>query len=456
MSLKQELIIMGGGVCGLYAAHTAHTAHEASAKVTLLEKAERTGGLADGHQHQGNWYDLGVHMLHAFDQEIFTVCKEAMGPERIEVPLKSHIKWGNKLYHYPLRGRDILAGIPPVTLVRCLVGLFLAELESRFPRRELGSDAESALTELYGAPLYEYFFEGFTERYWGIHPRDLSAEFVRRKMPRLSGVDVIKNLLEKIRLAKPRDVTEGALRFETLHYSRTGSESLPRCLTNQLQKAGVEINLHSPIQKISHNDKVITSVTAAGRNYGNAQNAFLSTIPLPQLINALSPAPPSEVRQAAAQLTFKPMTVYALLVKKRKCMEALYTYYRDRIFHRVGEPKNAGLLVKPDDHTTLIVEMTCEKDDSKWKGDALKQVLTDLAAEGLCEPDQVVSHHLIHSEHAYPIFAKGFEEHLQTITDYLARFNNLRTTGRQGGFTYPNMHKAMRMGADAVTELLES
>ena len=137
-------------------------------------------------------------------------------------------------------------------------------------------------------------------------------------------------------------------------------------------------------------------------------------------------------------------------------MEALYTYYRDRIFHRVGEPKNAGLLVKPAGHTTLIVETTCEIDDSKWKGEALPQILTDLAAEGLCQPEDVVSHHLIHSEHAYPIFAKGFEEHLQTITDYLATFKNFRTTGRQGGFTYPNMHSAMRMGAEAAKELLES
>lgn len=448
-----SLTILGGGPCGLYAAHTAL---ELGAKVSLLEKENRFGGLAAGHQlgtqGQENWFDLGVHMLHAFDQEVFETCREAMGDERIEVPLKSHIKWGRKIYHYPLRGRDILAGIPPFTLARCMFGLLLAELETRFAQRPLTHDAESALIELYGEPLYEFFFEDFTERYWGIHPRHLSAEFVRRKMPRLSAVDVVKNLFEKLKLSKPRDTTEGALRFETLHYSETGSEALPRSLVKFIAKKGASLHPQSPVQRVNHQDSRIIAVDSP---FGTVQSdTFLSTIPLPHLIQTLHPAPPAEVLTAAQQLTFKPMTVYALLVKKERCMEALYTYYRDRIFHRVGEPKNAGLRVRPEGHTTLIVEMTCEKGDEKWTGSALTQIITDLESEGLCSPEQVVEHHLIHATHAYPVFRKGFEEHLETVTNYLSHFENLRTTGRQGAFTYPNMHSAMRMGAEAAKSLL--
>ena len=85
-----HLTVLGAGPCGLYAAHTAL---ELGAEVTLLEKESYPGGLAAGHLCGGNWYDLGVHMLHAFDQEIFDTCAKAMGDERIEVPLKSHIKW---------------------------------------------------------------------------------------------------------------------------------------------------------------------------------------------------------------------------------------------------------------------------------------------------------------------------------------------------------------------------
>ena len=150
------------------------------------------------------------------------------------------------------------------------------------------------------------------------------------------------------------------------------------------------------------------------------------------------------------------MTVYALLVKKEQCMDALYTYYRDRIFHRVGEPKNAGLKVTPENHTTLIVETTCEIDDTKWSGEALSEILSDLEKENLCLPEEVIEHHLIHAEHAYPIFTLDFDTHLKVIENYLSRFSNLRTTGRQGAFTYPNMHTAMRMGHTAATSLFTS
>lgn len=449
-SSTPHLTILGSGPCGLYGAHTAL---DLGATVTLWEKEAQPGGLAAGHQRGGNWYDLGVHMLHAFDQDVYKTCAEAMGGERIEVPLKSHIKWGGKLYHYPLRGRDILAGIPPLTLVRCLTGLLIAEMESHWGKRTPGPDAESALCELYGPALYEFFFEEFTHRYWGIHPRELSAEFVRRKMPRLSAVDVFKNILEKLHLTSPRDATEGALRFETLHYSTTGTETLPRKLAESIQQRGAQIHLSSAVETIHHDGKTITGI-GEHPTESSANQSYLSTIPLPHLIEALSPAAPDHILEAAKHLRFKPMTVYALLVNKPRCMDALYTYYRDRSFHRVGEPKNAGLLVTPADHTTLIVETTCETGDSKWNGEALPDILNDLEAEGLCTAEQVVEHHLLHAAQAYPVFTKGFEPHLETVLDYLSRFTNLRTAGRQGAFTYPNMHSAMRMGADAVTSLL--
>jgi protoporphyrinogen oxidase len=146
------------------------------------------------------------------------------------------------------------------------------------------------------------------------------------------------------------------------------------------------------------------------------------------------------------------MAVYGLLVKKEKTMEALYTYYRERVFHRVGEPKNAGLAVDPPDHTVLIVEMTCEIGDAKWRGEEAmkKQVFADLEAEGLCTEDDVVEVHVLRNAHAYPVFALGYEPHHDRVVDYLEGFENLQSVGRQGGFTFPNMHTAMRAGSDAA------
>ncbi|NNC90717.1 MAG: FAD-dependent oxidoreductase [Akkermansiaceae bacterium] len=445
-----RLVILGAGVCGLYAALTAL---ERGAAVTLVEKESRPGGLAAGQQHGENFYDLGVHMLHAFDREVFDTCAAAMGDERHEVALHAEIKWAGNRYHYPLRGRDILRGIPPLTLARCLAGLFLAEIESRLARREDARDAEEALVQLYGAPLYEFFFEEFTHRYWGLHPRDLSAEFIRRKMPRLSAVDVFKNLLQKLRLANPRDTTEGALRFETLHYSATGAETLPRALAREIEARGGTILLDSEVTAVRHGGGRVTQVTTSGGATLPCE-ACLSTLPVPLLLAGLDPPPPRAVRESAARLRYKPIAVHGLLVAKPRCMDAHYTYFRDRRFHRVGEPKNAGLRVTPADHTVLIVETTCEEGDADWTGEGLADLLADLEAEGLCSPVEVVEHHLLRARHGYPVFSRGFEPHLAAAEDFLGTFRNLRSTGRQGAFTYPNMHGAMRMGARAAEQLL--
>lgn len=447
--MSRHLIIAGAGPCGLYGAITAL---RAGWQVTVLEKEACVGGLAASRQRGGNNYDLGVHMLHEFDKEVFETCAEALGDARIEVPLDARIKWAGKLYHYPLRGRDILAGIPPLTLARCLTGLFVAELRSRVTT-EQGETAEDALQEMYGVPLYEYFFEGFTHRYWGRHPRELSAEFVRRKMPRLSAVDVVKNACQKFGLGRQRDEVEGALRFETLHYSEQGSGGLQEALGEMVRRLGGKVILEAEVKQVNFSGNGFTSVeTVKGSEIKG--DAFLSTMPLPLLAERCSEVP-EKVLEASQRLSFKPMVVLGLLVKRSKCMDALYTYYRDRMFHRVGEPKNAGVKVTPEDHTILIVEKTCEVGDKAWVGspefiDAVKE---DLAAEGLCETKEVLEVNVLTERYAYPVFSLGFEEDLGVVQEFLSHFRNVVSTGRQGAFTYPNMHSAMRMGADAVTRL---
>ncbi|MDA9983397.1 hypothetical protein N9H39_11910, partial [Gammaproteobacteria bacterium] len=122
-----------------------------------------------------------------------------------------------------------------------------------------------------------------------------------------------------------------------------------------------------------------------------------------------------------------------------------------------GEPKNAGLQTCPPDHTVLIVEMTCDIGDGRWRGDVdtKKQLFDELEQEGVCSADQIVEQHILRCPEAYPIFALGFEQHLDTVVDYLKPVTTLCSTGRQGAFCYPNMHGAMRMGAEAARAILD-
>lgn len=457
---SDDIVVLGGGPCGMYAALTLA---KAGKKVTLLEKEEVTGGLARGHKRGENFYDLGCHMLHAFDKEIFETIKGIMGEERIEVPLNATIKWAGAFYRYPLQFGDMVKGMPKIMLIRCSLGLlfyqFLNKINPKEPR-----NAEEALIQLYGKPLYRFFFKNFTENYWGFPTTELSATFITTKMPRLSAVDVLKKMLGKFGLKeKEGSSVESALSEETLHYSRNGAEGMARCLAGEIEKLGCRVITHAEVSGIHREgDRIVSVAYRDTQGEGSGENEIscdevISTIPIHDFVKATGELAPGEVRDSADQLRTKPIAVYGLLVNKKKAINSLYIYYRSRCFHRVGEPKNAGLTVRPEDHTVLIVETTCEVGDEKWNGDQsfIDRIAADLEDEGICQKEEIVETHVLRTQHGYPVFALGFEPHLQKVQEFVSSLENVRSVGRQGGFCYPNMHSAMRMGADAANEILK-
>ena len=459
MTDKRQVAILGGGPCGLYAARVLS---RAGITATVLERATLPGGLATAQRFGDNWYDLGCHMLHEFDQEIYEDIMGMMGDESIPVQLSAKIRWSGKFYRYPLQFQDMIKGLPLHTLAYYGAGLIYEQVRQSVRPWE-PRNAEDALIQLYGKPLYRFFFEQFTHRYWGIHPTGLSVTFIKDKMPRLSAVDVLKKLFsggeKKAKQGKGVEAVPSALRDETLHYSRSGAEAMPRNLAQAVTDNGGQVILGAEVTRVVLDGSRVSHIlyNKDGSEHRLNCDECISTVPLPRLVQITEPAPSPTVTQAAGQLRYKPIAVYGLLVNKERCLDALYIYYRDRMFHRVGEPKNAGLAVQPADHTVLIIETTCEVGDARWQGEdsAKQQLYDDLEAEGICSRDDIVETHVLRSDTGYPIFSLGFEPHLNAVREWLTGIDNLQSDGRQGGFKYPNMHTAMRLGADAAQVVLE-
>jgi protoporphyrinogen oxidase len=384
---------------------------------------------------------------------------ELIGDRMHPVALVAKIKHGKGFRRYPLQFADLLFGIPPWTLMHALFGLSIAQIRSKLGQPE-SRNAEEALIQLYGKPLYRYFFKDFTHRYWGIPPTRLSATFVKRKMPRLSAVDIIKNWLAKFGFKEKRDIAvEGALRKETLYYSSIGASTLPKGLAEYVEHHRGTVVLNAEVTGVNVEDGVVTSVsyrTPEGPQTIEC-DACLSTIPINDMVRTMRPEPDDDVISSCAQLRHKAMAIYGLLVRKERVLEdALYIYFRDHAFHRFSEPKASGVEIVPEGHTTLLVEVTCDVGDDTWNGGqkTKDRIVADLEAEGMITRDDVVEIHVLNNAHGYPVFELGFEPHLDRLMKYVAQFKNLRSTGRQGGFCYPNMHSAMRMGIDAAKELV--
>jgi protoporphyrinogen oxidase len=235
---------------------------------------------------------------------------------------------------------------------------------------------------------------------------------------------------------------------------------MPRRLVNTIQEKGGTVLLNRDVTAVEVRSGRVVAVQVTNKETGVSErhecDYCISTMPMPWLVQRMDAEVSPEVQESAGFLRFKPITVHGLLVNKPKCLNGLYIYYRERIFHRVGDPKNAGLIVDPPDHSVLIVETTCEEGDDKWTGSpAVREaIIKDLEIEKICTRDQIVQWHVMNSSHGYPVFKLGFEEHFDRVKAHIDKVVNLRSVGRQGGFTYPNMHGAMRMGANAAKSVL--
>jgi protoporphyrinogen oxidase len=452
---SQRVTILGGGVAGLYAGRVLA---EAGREVTVLEKAPRVGGSATSLDWNGNSYDLGVHYLHAHDPEILRDLQALTAGGLRPVEKSCKIRFGRGYRDYPLKFRDLLTGIPPSTLFVAVTGLTWQQILNRLLKRE-SQNAEQALVHLYGRPLYDLFFREFTQSYWGFPPTLLSAEFVRAKMPRLSAVDAAREALVRLGLsrARPPEIDD-ALAPETLYYSARGSQEIPLALADFIRRSGGRVLTDTPVAAIQTEGKRVREIRYSqdGQDISLPCDACISTIPLPDLCRAVRPSAHSDTLTAASAIRYKPLAVFGFLVKRRPLLPALFVHFRDRIYHRASEPALGGLAVQPETHTTLLVEMTCDVGDDRWKGDdqVLEAVIRHLEMDGILSRDQIVeSHHAVY-EHAYPIYALGFEKKLEQVRHFLAGFRNLQSTGALGAFTYPRMHGAMRMGAEAAGMVL--
>ncbi len=451
-----HIFVLGAGLCGLYAGRVLS---KSEANVTVLEKENVLGGLVGGQKIKNNSYELGVHHLHMSDREIFEDIQFMMGNNLIPTKKIGLIRFGSGYRRYPLKFHDLLLGIPLWTLFLSIVEFIIQQVRNKFDPHE-PQNAEQALIELYGRHLYKLFFRDFTHRYWGIHPQNLSPIFISQKMPRLSAIDFLKKAISQIGLRKTTTkAVERALTEETLYYAKTGAQEIPQCLAHDIKKEGNDIFLSSPVERIFTKNNYITAIQYRSHGKLMVQSAdfCISTIPLSSFVHMFDPPPPEEVLISSRQLKYLPIAVYGFLVQKPKLLNALYYYFLNKIFHRIGEPKNSGMEVKPNDHTILLVETTCVLGDDLWNGSShvIQQIIKELEEEKILNKDDIVETHQLKTQYGYPVFDLGFESHLNKVLEFLSNFKNLKTTGRQGSFCYPNMHLAMRMGANAAEEILK-
>jgi protoporphyrinogen oxidase len=217
--------------------------------------------------------------------------------------------------------------------------------------------------------------------------------------------------------------------------------------------------------RLSHSGgRILDAEVRSGERIRNIKaDAFISTLPLPELIARLEPAPPSRVFAAAAQLRFRDFLTVCLIIDTPSLFPDNWIYVHEPKVKvaRIQNFKNWSPQMVPDQgKTSLGMEYFCSLNDPTWNlaDEELVKLATDeLVSIGLVgDRATVVDGCVFRVAGAYPIYDEGYAEAVHVIREYLETFENLRTAGRNGLHRYNNQDHSMLAGRLAARELLLS
>jgi len=450
---KPRAVILGAGVAGLSAAY--HLAQDYD--VTILERMDRVGGLASSFRLGPAIFDFGPHAFHSQEPHVIQFFQKIMAGRYREIEKDVAIKFNDKFYPYPLNPVQALRNMPLSVSLRCGIS-YLWNLMTNFQSPESLKTSEEFFVRNFGWELYRLFFEDYTYKVWGIHPRHLSAKFIKNRLPSANLLRIAWTSLtgRDIKILKPNEVP---LKLH-IFYPEEGSIQFPEALRQGVEKNGGKILLNSEVRALELVNNCASAVqyTDPSGNKRLECNVFVSTLPLPDLIQKCRPAPPPETVRSSQKLSFRPILIVCLWIEKSSVFPQQTIYYTNRVFNRLAQMNSYSSHVAPAGTCGVTAELTCRVDDPLWtmpEKELTKKVIADMEAEGLLSASHVKDTMVLRNVHGYPIYDEGFEEHLVRLREFVHAIPNLYIIGRQGMFNYAQMHYGVSSGMMIADRLLK-
>ena len=505
MTQKQTVVIIGGGPAGLTAAWELMKDGGADAyDVTVLEATREFGGISRTVKHNGNRMDIGGHRFFSKDDRIMQWWRDTLplqgapsyddrklgrhhdlepgGPDPEtcdEVMLKRHrvsrIYWNRHFFDYPisLSPNTLKAMGPKLTLEAGFS--YLKSMVHKLPEDNL----ENFYINRFGRKLYSMFFEGYTEKLWGRHPSQISADWGAQRVKGLSITEVLKNAFLKL-LPKKQDASkvETSL-IEEFWYPKYGPGQLWETVERNCERAGVRVITDANVVQVRQEGGRIESVVyedCEGNRTELKADQFISSMPVKDLVNALGAGEgaaqvPADMSEIANGLPYRDFVTVGLLVKHLKLRNTTdiptlgnppivpdcWIYVQDPGY-KVGRLQIfnnwSPYLVKDVDDTVWIgLEYFCEEGDAFWSmsdGEARDFAIQELTRMRVINgPQDVIDAHRERVKKAYPAYFDTYSR-MDELVEYLDSFGNLYCVGRNGQHRYNNMDHSMATAMEAV------
>lgn len=447
---RDEIVILGGGLTGLSAAHALT---QASFKVKVLERDTEVGGLSKTIVRNDFRFDLGGHRFFSKDEKTDAFVRKLMDGELISVPRKSKIYMCNKYFDYPLKPLNALFGLGVPTTLKIMTD-YGSERIKKLMREPGNVSLEDWVVSNFGRKMFDIYFREYSEKVWGIECDRISAEWVAQRIKGLSLTKAVKNAFFKF---SGRNIPTLADRFM---YPRLGIGRISDRLKEEIEKAN-EVFTETEVICVNHSNFTITDVEFKNHDHsGSIQGReFISSIPLTKLVALLRPAPPVDILDAASKLKFRDLVVVAVMINRKRVTDQTWIYIPEKKipFGRIHEPTNWSERMAPDGKTLIVIEYFSFVGDEIWNkddGQLVDMTVTGLEGLGFIKKHEVIEGSVVRVPKAYPLFEVGYRPLCDKLYDYLGRFRNLHVAGRSGMFRYYNMDHAIESGVETARKII--
>jgi protoporphyrinogen oxidase len=417
-----EVVILGGGLAGL------STAYHLKRSFLLFEKEERVGGLCRSIKKDGFTFDFTGHLLHFRRDEIKNLVFSLLEGNIPRHRRRSFIYSKGVYTRYPFQANSY--GLPPEVQAECILGFIEAQNQKK-KEGEIRTFEDWTLYH-FGKGIANHFMVPYNEKLWTVHPRRLTTDWLKRFVPTPSLREVISGALS--------DQRKGFGYNAFFYYPGEGGiEVLPRAITSRLP--GIRTGIEA--KKIAIREKKVLFSTGEYVSY----RFLVSTLPLPELIRIITPAP-EEIKKAAESLAYASVYNLNLGIKGRRRKKRHWIYFPEPEFpfYRIGSPPFFSNNMAPPGFSSVYTEVSYSRHRPLDKASIYSQVVAGLIRAGIIKgEEEIVCRLPLDINYGYVIYDEERRKSLPLINEFL-NGANIYSIGRYGAWEYSAMEDALFQG----------
>ena len=339
----KKIIIIGAGPAGITAAFQLLKNTKDEYEIIILEESNEIGGISRTVRYNGNRMDIGGHRFFskddnvmkwwagimptqgadAYDDKILgrkkALVENGPDPEKDDEVMLirnrvSRIYYKKKFFDYPISLKwETIKNMGFFTTI-CAGFSYLKACV--FKKKE--TSLENFYINRFGRKLYSMFFEGYTEKLWGRHPREISADWGAQRVKGLSIVAIIKDVFSKIFKKNSQNKKVETSLIEEFYYPKYGPGQLWEVAAGKVENMGGSIIKNAKVVKINNLDGKIRSVVyeKAGEQVELEGDIFISSMPLKDLTAGMNSVP-ENIAAIAKGLPYRDFVTVGLLVDKK-------------------------------------------------------------------------------------------------------------------------------------------